>query len=136
MTKGLVAAIAVTLWSGGLVLAQTPAPHGNTVNTPDNAAPSTGVGTGVMSPPPSAANKETGPPIVPAPSTADAGHAAPVAGANSFTESQARSRLAENGFSNIGALKKTDQGVWQGAAMKDSQQVQVSLDYQGNIATR
>ena len=128
--------IAVMLWSGGLVLAQTPVPHGNTVNAPENATPSTGVGTGVMSPPPSAPNTETGPPIVPAPSTTNAGYAAPAAGANSFTESQARSRLADDGFSDIGALKKTDQGVWQGAAMKDGQQVQVGLDYQGNIVTR
>ena len=62
--------------------------------------------------------------------------AAPVAGANSFTEGQAKSRLESNGFSNVGELKKDDNGVWRGKAMKDGKSVNVSLDFQGNVVAR
>ena len=61
---------------------------------------------------------------------------APVAGANSFTEGQAKSRLESNGFSNVGELKKDDNGVWRGKAMKDGKSVNVSLDFQGNVVPR
>src|SRR4051812_30186230 len=39
-------------------------------------------------------------------------HDAPVPGANSFTESQARSRIEDAGYSNVSGLRKDDQGVW------------------------
>ena len=42
---------------------------------------------------------------------------APVAGANSFTEGQAKSRIESHGFSNVTDLKKDDAGVWRGKAM-------------------
>ncbi len=58
---------------------------------------------------------------------------APVPGANSFTESQARSRMEGAGFSNLTGLHKDDQGVWRGRGMHSGQQVDVSLDYQGNV---
>ena len=58
---------------------------------------------------------------------------APVKGSNSFTEGEARSRIEKQGFTNVGALKKDDAGVWRGHAMKGSQQVDVSLDFQGNV---
>jgi protein CpxP len=61
--------------------------------------------------------------------------AAPVAGANSFTEGQARARIADHGFSTVTDLKKDDQGVWRGTAQKDGKSVSVALDYQGNIKT-
>ena len=61
---------------------------------------------------------------------------APVAGANSFTEGQAKSRLESNGFSNVGELKKDDNGVWRGKAMKNGKSVDVSLDFQGNVVSR
>ena len=60
----------------------------------------------------------------------------PVAGRNSFTEGQAKSRLESNGFSNVGELKKDDNGVWRGKAMKDGKSVDVSLDFQGNVVSR
>src|ERR1700760_3586441 len=44
---------------------------------------------------------------------------APVAGANSFTEGQAKSRIESNGFSDVTPLKKDESGVWRGKAMKD-----------------
>jgi hypothetical protein len=61
---------------------------------------------------------------------------APVAGANSFTEGQAKSRFESHGFSNVTDLKKDDAGVWRGKAMKDGKSVDVSLDFQGNVVTR
>ncbi len=61
---------------------------------------------------------------------------APVAGANSFTEGQAKSRLEQNGFTNISGLKKDDQGVWRGRASKNGKDVSVGLDFQGNIVSQ
>ena len=58
---------------------------------------------------------------------------APVAGANSFTEGQAKSRIENMGFANVTDLKKDDNGVWRGRAMKSGQTVDVSVDYQGNV---
>src|SRR5438105_14626909 len=58
---------------------------------------------------------------------------APVAGRNSFTEGEAKSRIEKMGFSNVSNLKKDDKGVWRGRAMKDGKTVDVSLDYQGNV---
>jgi hypothetical protein len=60
----------------------------------------------------------------------------PVAGANSFTEGQAKSRLESNGYGNVSELKKDDNGVWRGKAMKDGKSVSVSLDFQGNVVAR
>jgi hypothetical protein len=57
----------------------------------------------------------------------------PVKGSNSFTEGEARSRIQDKGFSNVGALKKDDDGIWRGRAMHGGQQVDVALDYQGNV---
>ena len=61
---------------------------------------------------------------------------APVAGANSFTEGQAKSRIEANGFTNVSGLRKDDQGVWRGTASKDGRSFSVSLDFQGNVVTR
>src|ERR1700716_2741009 len=61
---------------------------------------------------------------------------APVQGRNSFTEGQAKSRIESNGFSNVSELRKDDQGVWRGKAMKDGKSVTVSLDFQGNVTAR
>jgi hypothetical protein len=58
---------------------------------------------------------------------------APVAGRNSFTEGEAKSRIEKMGFSNVSNLNKDDNGVWRGRAMKDSKTVDVSVDYQGNV---
>ncbi len=58
---------------------------------------------------------------------------APLPGANSFTEGQAKSRLEANGYSNIAGLKKDENGVWKGTAMNAGAKVDVSVDYRGNI---
>jgi hypothetical protein len=61
---------------------------------------------------------------------------APAAGANSFTEGQAKSRIESNGYANVSELRKDDQGVWRGKAMKDGKSVTVSLDFQGNVTAQ
>lgn len=61
---------------------------------------------------------------------------APVAGKNSFTETQAKSRLEAAGFQSITDLKLNDQGVWQASAIKDTRKAMVGLDYQGNIVAK
>jgi opacity protein-like surface antigen len=59
--------------------------------------------------------------------------AAPVAGKNSFTESQARDRLEKHGYTQVTGLQQDNQSIWRGKAMKDGKPVDVALDYQGNI---
>jgi hypothetical protein len=59
----------------------------------------------------------------------------PAAGANSFTEGQARSRIEAAGFSGVQDLKKDEAGVWRGRAMRGGQTAEVGLDFQGNVVT-
>ncbi|MXP64893.1 hypothetical protein E0493_16190 [Roseomonas sp. M0104] len=61
--------------------------------------------------------------------------AMPVAGANSFTEGQARDRIAAAGYTDIQGLKKDEQGVWRGQAMQNGQRVDVGLDFKGQVVT-
>ena len=60
---------------------------------------------------------------------------APVAGRNSFTEGQAKSKIEGAGFSNVTELKKDDNGVWRGKASKGGTSSSVSVDFQGNVNT-
>ena len=73
-------------------------------------------------------------PADPSANTAVNAAAAPEAGANSFTEGQARSRLEANGYSAITGLIKDSQGIWRGKAMKDGKTMDVALDFKGIIA--
>ena len=57
----------------------------------------------------------------------------PVPGANSFTEGQAKSRIESQGFTNVSGLTKDDQGVWRGKATKDGKNVNVALDFHGDV---
>jgi len=57
----------------------------------------------------------------------------PVKGANSFTMSEARSRIMGKGYTHVTMLKKDKAGVWRGMAMKGGQHLHVSVDYQGNV---
>jgi hypothetical protein len=61
----------------------------------------------------------------------DAG--APLKGANSFTEGQARDRATSHGFTNIERLTKDADGIWRGTAHLEGKPVQVSIDYKGNV---
>jgi hypothetical protein len=57
----------------------------------------------------------------------------PVAGRNSFTEGQAKSRIEAAGYSNVSNLQKDSDGIWRGKADKGGTQTEVSLDFQGNV---
>jgi hypothetical protein len=59
----------------------------------------------------------------------------PEKGANSFTADQAKERIQAKGFQNVTDLHKGDDGVWRGRAEKDGRQVDVWLDYKGNVGT-
>jgi hypothetical protein len=61
---------------------------------------------------------------------------APVAGANSFTEGQAKSRIENKGFKDVSGLKKDDAGVWRGKAKQNGKAVNVSVDFQGNVVAK
>jgi hypothetical protein len=78
-----------------------------------------------------AANKDAKTPAVATSSTANPG--APAAGANSFTEGQAKSRIEGAGYTDISGLVKDKDGVWRGKASKAGKPYTVSLDYQGNV---
>lgn len=54
-------------------------------------------------------------------------------GANSFTEAQARSRLEAQGLSNVTDLRKDEQGIWRGKALRSGQPVSVGIDYKGTV---
>ena len=57
----------------------------------------------------------------------------PAKGANSFTMSQASSRLRDKGFSNVTGLAKDADGIWRGRADKDGTTANVWVDYKGNV---
>jgi opacity protein-like surface antigen len=61
---------------------------------------------------------------------------APAAGANSFTEAQAKSRIEGAGYSNVSGLIKDKDGIWKGKAAKGGTTVDVGLDYQGNVVAK
>lgn len=82
--------------------------------------------------PPPTSNGDT-----PAVATPDSKNAtAPVEGANSFTEDQAKSRIEKAGFTDVKNLMKDDKGIWMAAGMKDGKAVNIALDYQGNVVAK
>jgi hypothetical protein len=81
------------------------------------------------------ANRDANTPAVNAPGSPP-NPGAPVSGANSFTEGQAKSRIEAQGYANVSNLQKDDQGVWRGKAMKDGKSVNISLDFQGNVTAQ
>ncbi|MCA0032157.1 DUF4142 domain-containing protein [Mesorhizobium sp. B263B2A] len=58
---------------------------------------------------------------------------APVPGANSFTETQAKNHIEDAGYTDVSSLAKDSQGIWRGQAKKDGKSTSVALDYQGNV---
>jgi hypothetical protein len=82
-------------------------------------------------------NSSTAPPPAVATGNADSKtSAAPVPGANSFTEAEARNRIESRGYTNVTGLEKDSQSIWRGTAMKDGKPVNVALDYQGNVVAQ
>ena len=58
---------------------------------------------------------------------------APLAGANSFTENQAKDRIIAAGYADVSPLTKDDKGVWRGTAMKGDKKMSLAVDYKGNV---
>jgi hypothetical protein len=63
----------------------------------------------------------------------DAG--APLEGANSFTEEQAKDRILAAGLDLPSALTKDEKGIWRGTATKNGSSVKVAVDYKGNVVS-
>jgi hypothetical protein len=57
----------------------------------------------------------------------------PVAGANSFTRTQAMKQIQAKGYTHVTKLTRDKSGVWRGMATKDGQSGPISVDYQGNV---
>ena len=55
-------------------------------------------------------------------------------GANSFTESQARSAIEKQGYTALGAMSQDAQGIWSATATKDGAETRVSVDYKGVVS--
>jgi hypothetical protein len=115
---GLVPGLFATGLCSAVLAQTTPAPPVTTPPPPGAQPPSGGPGTPPMTEP---ANK------------IDRNGLSP--GANALTEAQARSRLERNGYARVSDLKKDDDGVWRGSAMKNGSTTNVAVDYRGNIST-
>src|SRR4026208_622634 len=74
------------------------------------------------------ANRDANTPAVNSPNSPP-NPGAPVAGANSFTEGQAKSRIEDRGFRNVSGLTKDANGVWRGKADQNGKAVNVSVDF-------
>lgn len=82
------------------------------------------------------AQDDTTPPAATMQHTEPRTGAAPVPGANSFTEGQARARMEDAGFGDLTDLRLDDEGIWRARGTRDGQQVGVALDYQGNVVAQ
>jgi len=60
---------------------------------------------------------------------------APIKGANSFTEGQAKDRVVAAGFTSVSTLNKDGDGIWRGSAMKDGKSAKVAVDFKGNVVS-
>jgi hypothetical protein len=97
-----------------------------------------------------AAPADTGPTQTQAPPQADASNmgnaaikpahqetgASPSAGANSFTEAQAKEHLRNAGYTDVTGLTQDSSGVWHGTASKGGKTSPVSVDFKGDISAQ
>jgi hypothetical protein len=60
---------------------------------------------------------------------------APIKGANSFTEAQAKDRAMAAGLTSVSSLVKDGDGIWRGTAMKDGKSTNVAVDFKGNVVS-
>ena len=145
-TKSTALALAASLLVAPVAMAQTAPQPGTGSNSPTTAPgmnpppattpPATAPGTmgtapgatGSTTAAPGAAPGAAAPRTDATPTTAT-----PAAGANSFTEGQARSRIEGAGYTDVQNLRKDDQGVWRGQAMRNGTRSDVGLDFQGNV---
>lgn len=116
---------AAMLLSAGAARAQSGA------TPPNDAAPplGTGQGNGIVNP------------VGNAPSTVNASgtiRMMPMSdlaqGANSFTEGEARRRIAGAGFLDVSPLVLDSKGIWRGRAQKEGRMFDVGFDYKGQLA--
>jgi hypothetical protein len=135
--KPTVFAAALLLGSSSLALAQSTAPSTTTTGNPQTtpmvspsapAARDPGVNPGaagrVTGSGTSSTSRATG---------SDTGDDALKAGANSFTEGQARRRIEDRGYTNVGQLHKDQNSIWQADATKEGRRVRVGVDFRGNV---
>ncbi len=61
---------------------------------------------------------------------------APLEGANSFTEGQAKDRAEAAGFTGVTGLRKDDKGIWRGTANRGASQVNIAVDFKGNVVAQ
>ena len=134
----LVITAAIAALVAGPALAQTAAPTPMSPGAPARTAPaSPAAGTPTGSSNPAVNTGGNAPSSVNASGKAQFVAAAALEkGANSFTEGQTKSRLEGAGLKDITDLKKDDQGVWRGKAMRDGKSVAVGFDYKGNISAQ
>ena len=60
---------------------------------------------------------------------------APLEGANSFTEAQARDRALSRNVTEVSPLVLDDKGIWRGIGKIDDAEVDVAVDFKGNVTT-
>jgi hypothetical protein len=58
---------------------------------------------------------------------------APLEGANSFTEDQARDRVLAAGYTDVSALSKDANGIWRGTARSSEGETAIAVDFKGNV---
>jgi hypothetical protein len=61
---------------------------------------------------------------------------APLEGANSFTEEQAKDRVIAAGMTAPSTLTKDEKGVWRGTATQAGKSMTVAVDYKGNVVAQ
>ena len=54
-------------------------------------------------------------------------------GRTSFTESQARDRMEQAGFTRISELRLEENGIWRAMADRDGRPLRLGLDYRGTV---
>jgi periplasmic protein CpxP/Spy len=134
--KQSIFAAALFLGSSGLALAQGTAPTGNPRDTPTVSPSSPAVNNPGVNPNAAGTStgvRETGTSANPHDSSTRSGNAGLERGANSFTEGQARRRIEDRGYSNVGQMHKDQNSIWQTEAMKDGRRVRVGVDFRGNV---
>jgi len=133
MTRMFKTALVIGAIVAGPAFAQTAPQTGSTTTTiPPMSVPSVTVPAPATSTPPASNSAPQALSIAPDAKTP----AAPVPGANSFTEAQARSRIESRGFTNVTTLMKDEQSIWRGKANKDGKEVSIAVDYQGNVVAQ
>jgi hypothetical protein len=128
-------AVALLAGSSGLALAQSTAQSPTTTSNPQN--------TPIVSPSPPAARDPGVNPNAAGTATAirnsgtssvpGSGNDALEKGTNSYTEGQARRRMEDHGYTNVGQLRKDQDSIWQAEAMKDGRRARVGVDFRGNV---